>query len=76
MNGTFVGNNITDNNKTRYSDEKAISHTERLATKLRFSVTGRSFEDLKFSTAIAPETISSISLETCEAMITFDKAGC
>lgn len=49
---------------------KAISPTERLATTLRFLATGRSFEDLKFSTAIAPQTISSIILETCEAMIT------
>lgn len=48
----------------------AISPTERLTTTLRFLATGRSFEDLKFATAIAPQTISGIILETCEAIIT------
>lgn len=48
---------------------KAISAKERLTTTLRFLATGRSFEDLKFTTAIAPQTISGIIMETCEAII-------
>lgn len=48
---------------------QAISANERLALTLRFMATGRSFEDLKFSTIIAPTTISEIIMETCEAII-------
>lgn len=48
---------------------EAIPATERLAVTLRFLATGRSFEDLKFSTIISPTTISEIVMETCEAII-------
>lgn len=42
---------------------------ERLAVMLRFFVTGRSFEDLKFSNVTAPTRISEIVMETCNAII-------
>lgn len=48
---------------------QAISANERLAVTLRFLATGRSFEDLKFSSIISPTTISEIVMETCNAII-------
>ncbi|XP_022179309.1 uncharacterized protein LOC111039946 [Myzus persicae] len=48
----------------------SISANERLAVTLRYLVTGRSFEDLKFSSIISPTTISMIVIETCEAIVT------
>ncbi|XP_030751380.1 uncharacterized protein LOC115878910 [Sitophilus oryzae] len=48
---------------------EAIPATERFAVTLRFLATGRSFEDLKFSTIISPTTISEIVMDTCEAII-------
>jgi hypothetical protein len=48
---------------------EAISTTERLSTTLRFLATGQSFEDLKFSTSIAPQTTGNIVMETCNAII-------
>lgn len=48
---------------------QAISAHERLSVCLRFLATGRSFEDLKFSTSISPTTTSEIIMETCEAII-------
>jgi hypothetical protein len=48
---------------------EAVSTTERLSTTLRFLATGQSFEDLKFSTSIAPQTIGNIVMETCNAII-------
>lgn len=46
-----------------------ISPEERLSLTLRFLASGQSFEDLKFLTAIAPQTIAIIVMETCEAII-------
>lgn len=46
-----------------------ISPFHRLAATLRFLASGNSFEDLKFLTAIAPQTIGKIVMETCEAII-------
>ncbi|XP_061717342.1 putative nuclease HARBI1 [Cydia pomonella] len=46
----------------------AISPHERLTATLRFLATGRSYEDLKFSTIISPQSLSSIIPETCEAI--------
>ncbi|CAK1592419.1 unnamed protein product [Parnassius mnemosyne] len=46
----------------------AISPHERLTATLRFLATGRSYEDLKFSTIISPEALSSIIPDTSEAL--------
>jgi len=48
----------------------SIPANERLAVTLRYLATGRSFEDLKFSSIISPTTISVIVIETCEAIVT------
>lgn len=45
-----------------------ISPYDRLAVTLRFLASGNSFEDLKFLTAIAPQTIVKFVIETCEAI--------
>jgi len=47
----------------------SIPANERLAVTLRYLATGRSFEDLKFSSIISPTTISIIVIETCEAIV-------
>ncbi|KAJ8965637.1 hypothetical protein NQ314_003987 [Rhamnusium bicolor] len=46
----------------------AISAHERLTVTLRFLATGRSYEDLKFSTRISPQALSYIIPETCNAI--------
>lgn len=57
---------------------KAVSVEERLSLTLRFLATGRSFECLKFSAIVpvAPNTISRIVVETCEAIISTLKDYC
>ncbi|GFO29311.1 Pol polyprotein [Plakobranchus ocellatus] len=47
----------------------AISPTDKLSITLRFLATGNSFEDLKFISAISPQAIGSIVMETCNALI-------
>lgn len=47
----------------------SIPANERLAVILRYLVTGRSFEDSKFSSIISPTTINMIVIETCEAIV-------
>lgn len=47
---------------------KAISPHERLTATLRFLATGRSYEDLKFSTLISPQALGVIIPETCVAI--------
>lgn len=47
---------------------KSISAEERLIVTLRFLATGRSFEDLKFSCAISPQSLRIIIPETCQAI--------
>lgn len=47
---------------------KSISPHERLSATLRFLATGRSYEDLKFSTLISPQALGRIIPETCEAI--------
>ncbi|XP_041361954.1 uncharacterized protein LOC121377926 [Gigantopelta aegis] len=42
---------------------------ERLSITLRFLATGNTFEDLKFISAISPQSIGRIVIETCEAII-------
>ncbi|XP_046743430.1 uncharacterized protein LOC124409688 [Diprion similis] len=48
---------------------EAISPRDRLSVTLRFLATGNTFQDLSFSTRIAPNTISSIVNATLEAII-------
>ncbi|CAH1999865.1 unnamed protein product [Acanthoscelides obtectus] len=46
----------------------SISAHERLSVTLRFLATGRSYEDLKFSSIISPQAFGKIIPETCEAL--------
>lgn len=46
----------------------SINSEEHLVATLRFLATGRSYEDLKFSTRISAPSLSSIIPETCEAI--------
>lgn len=48
---------------------KSISAEERLMATLRFLATGRSFEDLKFTTGISAQSLGRIIPETCEAIV-------
>lgn len=48
---------------------KSISPHERLSATLRYLATGRSYEDLKFTTLISKQALSLIIPETCEAII-------
>lgn len=47
---------------------ESISAEERLTTTLRYLATGRSFEDLKFSTGISAPSLCKIIPETCKAI--------
>ena len=47
----------------------AITTSQRLSITLRCLATGNTFEDLKFSSAISPQSIGKIVMETCEAII-------
>ena len=46
----------------------AITPHERLTCTLRYLATGRSYEDLKFSCLISPQTLGRIIPETCNAI--------
>lgn len=46
----------------------AISVNERLSATLRFLASGQSFEDLKFLTAISPQSLGTIIIETCSVI--------
>uniref|UniRef100_A0A5G3JZG2 DDE Tnp4 domain-containing protein n=1 Tax=Xenopus tropicalis TaxID=8364 RepID=A0A5G3JZG2_XENTR len=48
---------------------KSISAEQRLIATLRFLATGRSFEDLKFSTGISAQALGHIIPETCNAIV-------
>lgn len=50
--------------KKNTSMRNAISAEERLIATLRFLATGRSFEDLKFTTLISPQALGKIIPET------------
>lgn len=52
----------------------SISPEERLVATLRFLATGRSYEDLKFSTRISAPSLSHIIPETCLAIYNSLKA--
>jgi len=47
---------------------KSISAHERLSVTLRFLATGRSCEDLKFSSVISPQALGKIIPETCQVL--------
>lgn len=47
---------------------ESISAEERLVATLRFLATGRSYEDLKFSSAISAQALGKIIPETCWAI--------
>ncbi|KAK0156971.1 hypothetical protein PV327_011484 [Microctonus hyperodae] len=47
----------------------AISPEQRLLATLRYLASGATFEELKFQTAIAAQTLGKIIMETCEALI-------
>jgi hypothetical protein len=47
----------------------AIPPSQRLSITLRYLATGNSFEDLKFTNAISPQSIGIIVMETCTALI-------
>ena len=46
-----------------------IPVSNRLSSTLRFLATGQSYEELKFVTAISPQSLGHIVMETCEALI-------
>lgn len=46
----------------------SITAEERLTVTLRYLATGNSYEDLKFSTGISPQSLSQIIPETCIAI--------
>ncbi|XP_068127844.1 putative nuclease HARBI1 [Hyperolius riggenbachi] len=48
---------------------KSITPEQRLTATLRFLATGRSLQDLKFSTGISPQALGIIIPETCQAII-------
>lgn len=48
----------------------AISPHERLTATLRFLATGRTYECLKYSTIISPQSLYTIIPETCKAIYT------
>lgn len=49
---------------------QSIGVEARLAATLRYLATGRSFEDLKYSTGISAPSLSKIIPETCRAIYT------
>ncbi|XP_040197540.1 uncharacterized protein LOC120930419 [Rana temporaria] len=48
---------------------EAISAEQRLVATLRYLATGRSLQDLKFSTGISPQALGLIIPDTCSAII-------
>ncbi|PNF39815.1 hypothetical protein B7P43_G03172, partial [Cryptotermes secundus] len=55
-------------NKEDTNMRKAITPNERLTATLRYLATGRTLEDLKFSTHIFPQVLGRVIPETCEAI--------
>lgn len=47
----------------------AIPRSQRLSITLRYLATGNTFEDLKFTSAVSPQSIGIIVMETCTAII-------
>jgi len=55
---------------------QAVTPHERPAATLRFLATGRSYEDLKFSTIMSPQALGKIIPETCRAIYKVLKEYC
>jgi len=47
----------------------AIPPSQHLSITLRYLATGNTFEDLKFTSVISPQSIGIIVMETCTALI-------
>ena len=47
---------------------KCITAEERLVATLRVLATGRSYEDLKFSTGVSTSALSKLILQTCRVV--------
>jgi hypothetical protein len=47
----------------------AIPPSQRLSITLRYLATGNTFEDLKFTSAVSPQSTGIIVMETCTALI-------
>lgn len=47
----------------------AIPASQRLSITLRYLATGNKFEDMKFLTAVSPQSIGHIVMQTCTALI-------
>jgi len=59
---------ITPRIETRNTTMRdAIPPSQRLSITLRYRATGNTFEDLKFTSAISPQSIGIIVMETCTA---------
>ncbi|CAB3236794.1 unnamed protein product [Arctia plantaginis] len=54
--------------KNNTNMRQAVSNHERLSATLRFLATGRSYEDLKYSSIISPQLLGKIIPETCAAI--------
>ena len=54
---------------------QAVTPYERLTATLRFLATGRSYEDLRFSTIMSPQAPRKIIPETCRAIYKVLKEG-
>jgi hypothetical protein len=65
----FIINSFsTDSEKKHTTMRQAITRHERLTATSRFLATGRSYEDLKFSTIMSPQALGDIIPETCRAI--------
>jgi len=55
---------------------QAVIPYKKLTATLRFLATGRSYEDLKFSTIMSPQALRKIIPETCRAIYKVLKEYC
>ncbi|XP_066963309.1 uncharacterized protein [Macrobrachium rosenbergii] len=49
---------------------ECISPSERLSSTIRFLALGQTFQELMFTTAISPQSLGRIIIETCSSVIT------
>jgi len=52
----------------KHKMRQAVTPHDRLTATLRFLATGRSYEDLKFSTTMSPQALGKFIPETCRAI--------
>ncbi|KAJ8938882.1 hypothetical protein NQ318_016086 [Aromia moschata] len=57
-----------DTEKKDTNMREAISANQRLSITIRYLASGIDLEDLKFTCAIAPQTLEFIIMETCSAI--------